>query len=196
MPRNSVGVLAAIFSLVVWADPAAAMPAGIVLAVNGSCTNDGSVLNHGDAVQIGHTLIVPTGGNLKLRMADGSEISVAPSSSVSVAGYDNAGSGGVAKLLLTQGLLRVKSVTRPFEVSTVVGTASVSSGTADWFVESKTSSARVAVLAGIVDLRSNLTGESVSIPAHWGAHLEAGRVPVPPRVWNQAEFNAFFRLTQ
>jgi len=181
---------------VVWAGAAVATPAGIVLAVNGLCTKNGRVLNYGDAVQIGDTLVVLAGGNLKLRMADGAEISVAPGSSVSVARYDNAGSGGIAKLWLTQGLLRVNSVTHPFEVSTVVGTASANSGVAYWFVESQASLARVAVLAGIVDLKSNLTGESVSIPAHWGTRLEAGRAPVPPRVWNQTEFSAFIRVTQ
>ena len=74
-------------------------------------------------VQIGDTLDVPTGGSLKLQMADGSVISVASGSRVTVAEYKNAGFGRAAKLLLAQGLLRVTSVTHPFEVSTAVGTA-------------------------------------------------------------------------
>jgi hypothetical protein len=30
----------------------------------------------------------------------------------------------------------------------------------------------------------------VVIPPRWGARLEAGRDPVSPRVWSQAEFDA------
>ena len=33
------------------------------------------------------------------------------------------------------------------------------------------------------------------IPARWGARLEAGRDPVPPRVWSQAEFDAVIART-
>jgi hypothetical protein len=101
-----------------WADAAAATPAGTVIGVSGSCTDQGRVLNRGDTIQIGDTLDVPAGGNLKLRMADGTTISVASGTSVTVTNYDNAGSGGAAKLLLTQGLVRVTSATHPLEVST------------------------------------------------------------------------------
>jgi hypothetical protein len=41
-----------------------------------------------------------------------------------------------------------------------------------------------------------LTGQSVSIPAHWGTSLEAGLDPVLPRVWAQREFSAVIRLTE
>jgi len=82
-----------------------------------------------------------------------------------------------------------------FEVSTAVGTASVSSNSADWFIKAKPDSAQVAVLAGTVDLTSTETGQSVSIPARWGTRLETGLDPVLPRVWAQGEFNAVIRLT-
>jgi hypothetical protein len=196
MQRKLNGALFAIVGLMLWAGAAAAAPAGTVIAVSGSYIDHGRVLNRGDVVQVGDTLDVPAAGNLKLRMADGSVISVASDSRMSVANYDSAGSGRAAKLLLARGLLRVTSVARPFEVSTAVGTAAVGSDSADWFITAEAGLARVAVLFGIVDLTSNLTGESVSIPAHWGAKLEAGRAPVPPRVWNQMEFNGFIRLTQ
>jgi hypothetical protein len=129
-------------------------------------------------------------------MADGSMISVASGTSITVATYDSAGSVRAAQLLLTQGLVRVTSVTRPFEVSTAVGTASVGSDSADWFIKAEAGSAQVGVLAGMVDLTSSPTGTSVSIPAHWGTRLEAGRAPMPPRVWNQMEFNAVIRVTE
>ena len=97
-----------------------------------------------------------------------------------------------------QGLLRaiVTPVAGPsrFEVSTALGSASVRSGSADWFIEAQPGSARVGVLTGIVDLTSAATRRSVSIPAHWGTRLEAGRDNVPPRVWSQTEFSAVIGL--
>ena len=194
--RNLVGALSAIFGPTLGIGIAAATPVGTVIEVSGSCIDHGRVLKFGDAVQIGDTLDVPPGGKLKLQMADGSAISVAPDSNITVASYNINGSSPSVKLSLAQGVLRITSATRPFEVSSAVGTAAASSASADWFVESKAGSARVAVLAGIVDLTSNLIGQSVSIPAHWGARLEAGRAPVPPRVWNQMEFNAVIRVTE
>jgi len=196
MQRKLVGALFAIFGLMRLAGAATAMPAGSVIQVSGSCTDQGRVLNPGDVVQIGDTLDVPAGGHLKLRMADGSVISVASGSRITVANYENVGSGRAAKLLLTQGLLRVTSVAPRFEVSTAIGTAVVGSDSADWFIKAEAGSAQVGVLAGTVDLTSSPTGVSVSLPAHWGTRLEAGRGPVLPRVWSQMEFNAVIRLTE
>jgi len=66
MERKLVGVLFTIFGLIFWAGAAAATPAGTVVGVSGSCTDHGRALNRGDVVQIGDTLDVPAGGNLKL----------------------------------------------------------------------------------------------------------------------------------
>ena len=52
MGRKLVGVPFAIGGLMLWAYAAAAMPAGTVIGVSGSCTDHGRVLNRGDAVQI------------------------------------------------------------------------------------------------------------------------------------------------
>jgi hypothetical protein len=194
--RKLLGALFAIFGLMLWADAAAATPAGTVIGVSGSCTDRGRVLNRGDTVQIGDTLDVAAGGSLKLRMADGSMISAASGTSVTIANYGSAGSGGAAKLWLMQGLLRITSVTRLFDVSTAVGTASVGSDSADWFIKTQAGSAQVGVLAGTIDLTNVVTGQSVSIPARWGTRLETGRVPVVPRVWTQMEFNAVIRVTE
>jgi len=200
MGRKLVGLLFAILGLMLWASAAAATPAGTVVVVSGSCTDRGRVLKSGDAVQISDTVDVPAGGNLRLQMADGSVISVAPGSSMTVASYNIGGSGRHVKLSLTQGLLRaqVTLVTGPstFEVSTAVGTASVGSDSADWFIKAQAGSAQVGVLAGSVDFTSTGTGQSVSIPAHWGTSLETGRAPVLPRVWIQMEFDAVIRLTE
>lgn len=199
MERKFVGVLFTLFGLTLWAGAAAATPAGTVTDISGSCTDGGRVLNRGDPVQIGDTLEVPAGSNLRLQMADGSMISVAPDSRMNVTTYNINNAGRDVKLSLTHGVLRarVTSVTVPstFEVSTAFGTASVASESADWFIQAQAGSAQVGVLDGIVDLTSTTTGQSVSIPAHWGTRLETGLDPVQPRVWAQTEFDAVIRIT-
>ena len=194
-----VSVLFATFGLMLWADAAAATLAGMVVAVSGTCTDHGRVLDRGDAVQVGDTLDVPAGGNLKLQMTDRSVISVAADSNITVVSYSIDGPGRNVRLSLTRGALRaqVTSITdtSTFEIATAAGTASVASASADWFVESQRDAAQVAVLTGTIDLRSALTGDSVSIPARWGTLLETGLDPVLPRVWAQREFNAVIRLT-
>ena len=196
MQGKFLGTLFAILGLMLWADAAPAVtPAGTAVAVSGSCTARGRALKPGDAVQAGDTVDVPAGGKLKLRMADGSVISVAPGSSMTVESYNfGGGAGRDVKLWLTQGLLRavVAPVGSPstFEVSTAVGAAAVRSGSADWFINSQPGSAQVGVLDGDVDLTSAATGRLVLIVSHWGTRLEAGRDPVPPRNWTEAEFDA------
>ena len=80
-----------------------------------------------------------------------------------------------------------------FEVETAVGTAAVRS--TDWFVEASGGGMQVGVLTGSVDMTSRATRRGVLIPARWGGRLEAGRDPVPPRVWSQAEFDAVIART-
>jgi hypothetical protein len=201
MQRKFVVTLFAVLSpmLCAYVAPAATL-AGTVVAVSGSCTARGHALRLGDAVQVSDTVDVLAGSKLKLRMSDGSMISVGPGSSMTMASYSLDGAGRHANLLLTQGLLRI--VVAPvrgssiFEVSTAVGTASVRSGSVDWFINAQAGSAQVGVLVGNVDLTSAATGRSVSIPAHWGTRLEAGRDPVPPRNWTVAEFDAVTQSTE
>ena len=89
----------------------------------------------------------------------------------------------------------VAPVERPasFEVETAVGTAAVRS--TDWFVEVSGGGMQVGVLTGSVAMISRATQRAVLIPARWGARLEAGRDPVSPRVWSQAEFDAVIART-
>jgi len=201
MQRKFVSMLFAIFSLILWAGAApATMPAGTVDAVSGSCTAHGRVLKRNDAVQVSDTVEVPAGGKLKLRMADGSLISIAADSSMTVASYDIGSAGRHARLSLTRGLLRAVVVAvgglSTFEVSTAVGTASVRSADADWFIESQPGSARVEVLAGTIDLTSAATGRSVKIPANWGGSLRDNHDPALPRVWSQSEADENKRRTE
>src|SRR3954454_11868662 len=175
-----------------------AQSAGTVIGVAGNCfvVSGGSraALRLGQPVQVGDILDVAASAKLKLRMADGSIISVASGTQVTIRAYavDAAGQRQNAALSLGQGLLRavVAPVTGPakFEVDTAVGTAAVRS--TDWFVEAFPASMQVGVLIGTILMTSDTTGASVTIPERWGARLEPMRNPVPARVCSEAEFHA------
>lgn len=183
---------------------AVAQPAGTVVGISGDCFvvsgNSRAALRLGQPVQVGDTVDVAASGKLKLRMADGSVVSVAAGTRMTVRAYavDGAGQRQDAALSLGQGLLRavVAPVAGParFEVDTAVGTAAVRS--TDWFVEAAAAAMQVGVLNGTIVMTSGATGWSVVIPPRWGARLEAGRDPVPPRVWSRAEFDAVIARTE
>ena len=182
---------------------ALAAPAGTVVGVSGACFVESgggrSAARIGLPVQTGDTVDVPADGKLKLRMADGSVISLAAGSRLKIAafGVSSDGQRQDAVLGLEQGLVRavVAPVDRPasFEVNTAVGAAAVRS--TDWFVEATATSMQVGVLSGSVDMRSGATRRTITIPARWGARLESGRDPVPPRVWSEAEFDSVIART-
>ncbi len=196
-------LFAAMLTLVVAASGTFAAPAGTVVGLSGQCFVESggarTPLRLGQVVQVTDTVEVPQGGKLKLRMGDGSVVSIAPGSRMTISAYgvNAAGQRENAQLSLGQGLLRavVAPVERPasFEVETAVGTAAVRS--TDWFVEVQAGGMQVGVLNGSVDMVSRATRRGVLIPARWGGRLEAGRDPVPPRVWSQAEFDAFIART-
>ena len=206
LPRLRLGPVAvtlAVALLLISAGLALAAPAGTVVGVFGGCFVDSggsrSPAKIGQPVQGGDTVDVAADGKLKLRMSDGSVISVAAGTRMTIAAYgvDAAGQRQDAHLSLGQGLLRavVAPVERParFEVDTAVGTAAVRS--TDWFVEASGGSMQVGVLSGSVDMTSAATKRAVTIPARWGGRLEGGRDPVPPRVWSPAEFDAVIART-
>lgn len=182
---------------------ALAAPAGSVVGLFGACVVESggsrAAAKIGQPVQVGDTVEVPADGKMKLRMADGSVVSVASGTRMTIAAYgvDAGGQRQEARLSLAQGLLRsvVAPVERPasFEVDTAVGTAAVRS--TDWFVEASPSAMQVGVLTGSVDMTSAATKRRETIPARWGARLEAGRDPVPPRLWSPAEFAAVIART-
>jgi hypothetical protein len=177
--------------------------AGSVVGVFGQCVVDRAghpvPLKLGDAVSITDTIDVPPDGKLKLRMRDGSVVSLASGTRLTVAAYqtDASGQRQNAELSLAQGLIRavVAPVNHPavFEVSTAVGTAGVRS--TDWFIEAHPDATQVGVLEGSVVLSSNTTRHFVLIPARWGARVEAGLNPVPARTWAPAEFQAVISRT-
>jgi hypothetical protein len=179
---------------------AAAPPAAEVLALFGQCfvetAGRRNALRRGDAVHVGDSLDVAVGAKLKLRMNDGSVIAVASGSRLTIVDYrlGNDGESRNATLSLGQGLLRaVVSVLRGvphFEVDTATGVAAVRS--TDWFIEVRPGSTQIGVR---VSLKSVATGREIFIPARWGARVEAGRDPVPARVWSEAEFADFIGRT-
>jgi hypothetical protein len=204
MPRM-LGLLLAVLLLGVTLPTAAmAAPAGSVVGVSGSCFVESggqrTALRVGQQVQVGDTVDVPADGKLKLRMTDGTVISVAAGTRMTISAFvtDASGQRQDGKVALAQGLLRavVSPMGRPasFEVDTAVGTAAVR-GT-DWFIEALPGSAQVGVLEGSVSLTSAATRRTETVPARWGARLEAGRDPVPPRVWSPAEFQAVITRTE
>src|SRR5215207_8315540 len=133
MPRPSTPIVPRfllILLLLLCVGPALAAPAGSVVGLRGECfVTSGSsraALRLGQPVQVGDTVDVSPQGKLKLRMADGSVVSVAPGTRVTIAAYgvDSAGQRQEAQLSLGQGLLR--AVVAPagaakFEVETAVG---------------------------------------------------------------------------
>jgi hypothetical protein len=195
--------LNAVVLLLLSASAALAAPAGSVVGVFGTCLIESgsgrAAAKIGLSVQVGDTVEVPADGKLKLRMADGSVVSVGAGTRMTITAYsvDGGGQRQEVRLSLAQGLLRavVAPVERPaaFEVDTAVGTAAVRS--TDWFVEASAGAMQVGVLTGSVDMTSNATKRRETIPARWGARLEAGRDPVPPRVWSPAEFAAVIART-
>jgi hypothetical protein len=176
----------------------AAGPAGKVVGMRGQCTVERSgqsiSLKLGDAIAGADTIVVPADGRLKVRLDEGSVISLASGTRMTLTEYqvDATGHRQNVQLSLASGLVRavVAPVDHPakFEVSTAVGTAAVRS--TDWFIEAQPGSAQVGVLEGSVVLTSSATGRAVAIPMRWGARLEAGRDPVQARVWAPEEFQA------
>jgi hypothetical protein len=154
----------------------------------------------GAPVYVGDTIDVGADGKLKLRMADGSILSLAPSSNLRIDNYlvDGAGRRQGAGLSMGQGLLR--SVTAPvdrpasFEVNTAVGTAAVRS--TDWFVDAAPGQEQVSVLGGSVALSSRATGRAVTIPAGATSRLLPGRDPEPPRALTPGEIQALLARTE
>ena len=181
----------------------AAPQVGEVLALFGQCFVETggrrNPLRLGDPLHIGDTVEVGAGAKLKLRMNDGSVIAVASGGRLTIADYrvGEGGQGRDATLSLGEGLLRAVVPALKgspyFEVDTATGVAAVRS--TDWFIEARPGSTQVGVLEGRVSLKSVATGQEIVIPARWGARVEAGRDPVPARVWTEAEFADFIRRT-
>jgi ferric-dicitrate binding protein FerR (iron transport regulator) len=181
----------------------AANLAGSVVGLSGAVGLDRNgqryTLRIGDPVYTDDTLQVASNAKLKLRLNDGSILSLAPGSTLRIDTFvaDGGGRRQSAIVSLGQGLLR--SVTAPagqpaaFEVNTAVGISGVRS--TDWFVEAGPGYQQVAVLSGSVSLTSRATGRGVVVPAGAGTRLEAGRDPAPPSPVSPGEFAVLIAQT-
>ncbi len=174
----------------------AAVPAGEVIAFRGRCfaVSGGRqrLLTIGAVVGVGDTVQTAAGARLKLRMSDGSIISVASGSEVMIRDYAVGASGQRINAVLWLGLGVLRALVTAgssgrFEVEASVGVAAARSS--DWFISVVPGAAQVGVLSGTVVLTSRTTGRSVTIPARWGTRLEAGLDPVSPRTWSPEEFD-------
>lgn len=140
--------------------PVFASDAGQVLTYDGECYvisgGKRTKLSMGDAVHVGDVLEIPNDGKLKLQMADGSVLSLAANSRLTIQNYDVSANGAQrdAKLNLDSGIVRAvvskMAEKSTFEVNTATGVAAARS--TDWFVEYQpsTSSTEVSVLDGTV----------------------------------------------
>lgn len=197
-------VFAASVLILVWQGFAlAATPAGSVVSISGVCFVEAAgrrtPLKLGAEVHVADTVDVPAGARLKLRMSDGSVVSIAAGSQVTIGTYtvDDHGKRHDAVLSLGQGLLHavVAPVYPPasFEVDTAAGAAGARA--TDWFVEAQPGETIVGVLSGSVSLTSKATGAAVLIPARSGAQVSAGEDPTAPHRWRQAQFDALLART-
>ncbi len=192
-----------LFAIVALASPAgAADRVGEVIALIGECAADGArghrILSAGTAIDAGDTIGVAKGGRLKLRLADGSVLSLAEGTRLTVEAFAARGTDGRdARLGLSSGLVRavVSRMAQPsrFEVGTATAVAAVRS--TDWFIEARPEWTRVGVLIGRVGFTSNATHKTVEIPDRFGSRVEPGKDPVEPRIWSQPEFDEYVSAT-
>jgi hypothetical protein len=199
MPNLIVRTFLGGFLLVLMAVAAQAQTAaGKVVGSAGDCfVERGSqhvAIKLGSSVDVGDVVNVPADGKIKLRMSDGSILSIAAGSKMTISGYtvDAQGKRQDVALSLGAGLLRavVSPVERPttFEVKTATGTAAVRS--TDWFIEVNAAGTGVAVRQGSVNLRSDTTGVIVLIPQGFSSSLANGQNPTPPERMSAAAFAA------
>ncbi|GEM_PF-1923329 len=132
--------------------------AGKVVTFNGDCLvvagDRRAILKRGDTIHVGDAIDVPDDAKLKLLMVDGSVLSLAGGSKMTIKNYENDPATGKRDVQLSfdKGLLR--SVVAKagggskFEVETATGVAA--SRSTDWFVEAAPGETTVSVLEGAV----------------------------------------------
>ena len=171
-------------------------------------------LKLGDQVFVDDTFTVSADAKLKLRMNDGSVLSLASNTTLRIDAYalNSYGQRQSAVLSLGGGLIR--ALTAPggqpsgFEVNTAVSTSGARS--TDWFSGVVSASpppgsrlsgaapgtAYVVVLSGTVALTSRATGRAVLIQPRYGSEVLAGQDPHPPVLYTQAEFDRLIARTE
>jgi hypothetical protein len=197
-------VCAAVLSLFCVRAGYAATDAGEVLTFNSDSFlvvgDQRTALKIGDKVHPGDVLDVPGEAKLKLRMADGSILSLASNTHLTIQSYDidAAGNKRTVRLGLDAGLLH--AIVAPagpgsaFEVDTPLAIAATRS--TNWFIEAAADKTKVAVLDGSVSLaardpKGNAAPGGVVVAANSFSEIDApaappaepkpGTRPPPPR---------------
>ena len=200
MPRRSTAIFTLALAIVV-APARAATPAGTVAAVTGECFLETGEqhrpLNLGDQVNTGDTVAVPDNARLKLRLGDGSFVSAASGTRLTIAAFTADAQHRDAQLSLPGGLLRIVVAAAAgqsrFEIATATGSAEAASG--DFFIAATPEATQLGVLAGTVSLKSRANGHGVAVVAHKSARLDAGKDPVQ-RAWTPQEIAAVTDRTE
>lgn len=183
--------------------PPAMGAAGEVLALTGSAfflmSTEQRAVVVGDPVQTGDTIDVPQDAKVRLRMNDGSILTVASGTRMTISKYDVDGTGNRqdAELAMSSGLLRaVVSAgggTPNFEVKTATGVAAVR-GT-EWYVAAQGDTTQVYVITGSVSLADSMGHNLVTIPSMAVSSVDLHKAPTRLRPITQAELRALVERT-
>jgi hypothetical protein len=175
-----------------------AAASGEILAVSGvaSIETDGQQrpVAMGDPVQAGDIIDVPQDSKVRLRMNDGSIITLAPGTRMTIDKYDVDGRGvrQDAELTMSSGLLRTivsaGSGTPNFEVKTATGVAAVR-GT-DWYIDAQGDVTRVYVVTGAVSLSDPSGGSPLTVSPLEASTVDAHKEPVKSRPVTHLELTA------
>jgi hypothetical protein len=192
--------------------------AGSVVGIVGQAFADRSGqrygLRLGDQFFVDDALTASAGAKLKLRLIDGSVVSLAENTTLRIDAYvlNSSGQRQSAVISLGGGLIRAITVpaSQPavFEIHTAVGTSGARS--TDWFSGVLTASpppgsrlsgtppgsTYVVVLGGTVALTSRATGREVLIQPRYGSEVLPGQDPHPPVLHTQAELDRFIARTE
>lgn len=155
----------------------------------------------GQPVFVGDTIATGDDGRIDMRFADGSLLTVGPSSRVQVSRYaPDAPAGQVEALFsLLQGIVKMAvgaaqrwdrfSVETETSVATVRGT--------EWLMEAAKDSSAVFVLRGEVAVESRAAvGGAVTLLPGEGSDVAAGAAPTAPKLWGaKRRFNALRRVS-
>jgi hypothetical protein len=187
---------------VLWA-PAVLAACGEVLALSGSVTvQTGSqtrAVAVGDPVAPGDAIDVPDDAKVRLRMNDGSIVTIAPGSRMTIDKYDVDGAGARKDVELTMAKGLVHTVvaaggeTPNFEIKTATGVAAVR-GT-EWYLDDRTGTTQVYVVTGDVSLADPAGKNAVDVPQMSASSIAARQKPTAVRPVTQAELQPLFDLT-
>jgi len=177
--------------------------AGEVLALTGSAffltSTEQRAVAVGDPVQAGDTIDVPQEAKVRLRMNDGSILTVASGTRMTISKYDVDGAGNRqdAELAMSSGLLRAAvsagGGTPNFEVKTATGVAAVR-GT-EWYVAAQGDTTQVYVLTGSVSLADSMDRNPVIIPSMAASSVDLHKGPTRLRPITPVELHALAERT-